>query len=601
MNQKPSLNFLSISKVLPRKYKTRLWRLSAGRIAANLLDLVGLAGVALLATSFGSMASGNERAPISVPVIGDILLTEIQAVFVALVIAAVFVLKSVFSIALNLKTSLTVAQLEADFSRSIANNFFGQSAIANRELSQNVAEFQNKVLYATAAIANFLNARISLIAEGSLLIAMVLVFTIVNPVATIAMLVYLVGVMWALSKVLTKKIRNNGRLAMQGSEESLQASRDLFGIRREAISTGVSGNWISKFSKGREQAAKSTAVIYTLNSLPRYVIETSLILGIFAFLAGIVVFSDLPSQAVTIGVFLAGGLRLVASLLPLQAAINSMNDGANRGQEAFNILVKLNGDASPNEIVVELASGPVAMELADLTFAYPGEPVLLSDVNLSAEPGKKTAIVGPSGAGKTTIFELGTGFLEPDSGKVLLGGFAPRDLIANHPGVVGIVPQRPHLATGTLAENVSLIDHGSTDLEKVAQCLERAGLSRLLSQDLSSLSIQISPDAGELSGGEIQRLGLARALYRDPKILFLDEATSALDAETEALITRVLDSLKSEMTIVLIAHRLSTVMNADKIIYLDKGKVIAQGTFRELQKSVPDFAKAVDLMDLGER
>ncbi|MGA1532510.1 MAG: ABC transporter ATP-binding protein, partial [Aquiluna sp.] len=91
-----------------------------------------------------------------------------------------------------------------------------------------------------------------------------------------------------------------------------------------------------------------------------------------------------------------------------------------------------------------------------------------------------------------------------------------------------------------------------------------------------------------------------RALYRDPKILFLDEATSALDAETESKISKVLDSLRSQMTVVLIAHRLSTVMNADKIIYLDNGEVVAQGTFAELKKQVPDFAKAVQLMDLGE-
>ncbi|MGA1033662.1 MAG: ATP-binding cassette domain-containing protein, partial [Aquiluna sp.] len=118
--------------------------------------------------------------------------------------------------------------------------------------------------------------------------------------------------------------------------------------------------------------------------------------------------------------------------------------------------------------------------------------------------------------------------------------------------------------------------------------------------DGQGLELEVTPDSGQLSGGEIQRLGLARALFRDPKILFLDEATSALDAETESKISKVLDSLRSQMTVVLIAHRLSTVMNADKIIYLDNGEVVAQGTFAELKKQVPDFAKAVQLMDLGE-
>jgi ABC-type multidrug transport system fused ATPase/permease subunit len=151
-----------------------------------------------------------------------------------------------------------------------------------------------------------------------------------------------------------------------------------------------------------------------------------------------------------------------------------------------------------------------------------------------------------------------------------------------------------------LVENVSLVDDSSSNRNKVEQSLNRAGLSKFTSQP-NWWELQIKPDSGQLSGGEIQRLGLARALYRDPKILFLDEATSALDAETEAEITKVLQELKNEMTVVLIAHRLSTVMGADKIIYLDSGHIVAEGTFQELKASVPDFARAVELMDLSDK
>jgi ATP-binding cassette, subfamily B, bacterial PglK len=154
--------------------------------------------------------------------------------------------------------------------------------------------------------------------------------------------------------------------------------------------------------------------------------------------------------------------------------------------------------------------------------------------------------------------------------------------------------------TGSLVENVSLVDDTSSDRSKVEQSLNRAGLSKFTSQP-NWWELQIKPDSGQLSGGEIQRLGLARALYRDPKILFLDEATSALDAETEAEITKVLQELKKEMTVVLIAHRLSTVMGADKIIYLDSGRIVAEGTFQELKASVPNFARAVELMDLSDK
>jgi ATP-binding cassette, subfamily B, bacterial PglK len=224
---------------------------------------------------------------------------------------------------------------------------------------------------------------------------------------------------------------------------------------------------------------------------------------------------------------------------------------------------------------------------------------VLDGISFSVEPLSKVAIVGPSGAGKSTFFDLATGFREPSRGSITVGGINPRDILFGAPGTFGIVTQRPHLVTGSILENVSLVEDSSTDQDKVKQALVRAGLGKFTELE-NWFELRIKPDSGQLSGGEIQRLGLARALYRDPKILFLDEATSALDAETEAEITSVLQSLKSEMTVILIAHRLSTVQHADKIIYLDKGKIVAEGTFAELKVKVPDFARAVQLMDLSE-
>jgi ABC-type multidrug transport system fused ATPase/permease subunit len=155
------------------------------------------------------------------------------------------------------------------------------------------------------------------------------------------------------------------------------------------------------------------------------------------------------------------------------------------------------------------------------------------------------------------------------------------------------------LVSGSVLENVSLLSDEETDPERVKEVLIRAGLKKLTtSPDWQTQEIR--PDSGQLSGGEIQRLSLARALYRNPKILFLDEATSALDAETELEITRVLDDLKKDMTVVLIAHRLSTVKLADKIIYLDKGQIVAEGTFKELKAQVKDFAKAIEIMGLED-
>ncbi len=601
MSKLNAMSLRSLGAVLPKPAARKIYLFAVARVLANLLDIIGLAGIALLATSFGAFASGGGSvAPLNLPIIGTWVITEIQAVFIALLIAATFVLKSGFSIWLNLRTSLFVASLEADLSRKLAADYFLGGSEGESGFGDSLSEFQNIATYSTAALSAFINARISMIAESSLLVAMVASFLLINPVATLAMFVYLSTVLFALSRVVTQRIKRNGQNQLQGSEIALQSSRDLFGIRREARSSGVSSFWIDTFTKGRAQWSSSSAVIYTLSSLPRYVIETSLILGIFAFLAGIVVFSDLPSQAVTIGVFMAGGLRLVASLLPLQAAINYMIDGANRGQPALERLKVI--ASRPTETTkdqIEVTHGkPLGLKLDGVTFGFSKDAPVIQDISFDIEPGTKVAIVGPSGAGKTTCFEIATGFRLPNSGKALIDGQDPRLLLEYGQGAIGIVPQRPHLISGSLAENVSLASSAQTDPEKAAECLTLAGLPAYANP--GALEMNVEPDAGQLSGGEIQRLGIARALYRDPGILFLDEATSALDAETEAQISKVLDSLRGKMTVVLIAHRLSTVMNSDKIIYLDKGRVIAEGTFSELQSKVPDFAKAVELMGIAK-
>ncbi len=596
------LTFRSIGKILEKPVRRKLLFLAIARIAANLLDLLGLAGIALLATAFGSLASGSAtRAPLNLPILGEWYINEYQAVFIAMGVALVFLMKSGFSIWLNLQTSLTVASLEGKHSRELAEAFFAPSSMRPDAPQESVAEFQNRVLYSTGAITSFLNARITFMAEASLLLAMVLMFLVINPIASVSMFLFMGGVLVILNRMINIRIIRNGQNQMRGYEASLQTSRDLFGVKREALSAGVSESWLERFTQSRYQAAQGGAVIYTLNSLPRYVVETSLILGIFAFIGGVVVFSDLPSQAVTIGVFLAGGLRLIASVLPLQAAFTQMKDGSNRGQLAFDALLNRQGSAQKVATELSLSSQDSTLKFENVTFRYPtGETDVLSGINFEVQPLTKVAIVGRSGAGKSTIFDLATGFLEPTSGSIKIGDYTPREVLFGAPGTFGIVTQRPHLVTGSIVENVSLVDDSASDRSKVEQSLNRAGLSKFTFQP-NWWEMQIKPDSGQLSGGEIQRLGLARALYRDPKILFLDEATSALDAETEAEITKVLQELKNEMTVVLIAHRLSTVMGADKIIYLDSGRIVAEGTFQELKASVPDFAKAVELMDLSDK
>ena len=464
-----------------------------------------------------------------------------------------------------------------------------------------VSDLQNISMSSTAGIKGFVNSRILFYSEGSLLLSLLLVFLVVNPLATLAITIFMGGVLYILNGLISSKLRRIGLEQIGGSQVTLETARDLHGIRREAHTAGVVDQWLARFSEGRSTVAKAQALIYTLNSLPRFVIETSLILGIFIFIGGVVVFSDIPSQSVTIGVFLAGGLRIMASVIPFQGAITGMRAGEATGQLAFAALTGLH-EKTENSIQNKSLNVPPTGRLVfrNVHFSYvKGSGSTLTDVSFEIEPNTRVAIVGPSGAGKSTIFELAMGFVVPDNGEVSIGKESSKSVLLNFPGYFSVVPQRPHLITGSVLENVSMLPANKTDSKRVKEVLRKVGLKNLTSLE-NWQGQQFRPDSGNFSGGEMQRLSLARALYRNPKMLFLDEATSALDAKTELEITELLDALKSEVTVVTIAHRLSTVKSADNILYVDSGKVVAQGTFRELRTQVPDFNYAVKLMNLDD-
>ena len=584
--------------VLPKKALGRLYWFAVIRTGVNLLDILGLGGVALLAVVFSAAFGASFPVQVDIPATGSVDIDEVGALFIALAIVLIFIAKSSVSIWLKLRTAMFVASIETDFSTLLARNYFSSSGKSSGEKENGLADFQNRATASTEGLALFINARLSFLSEAVLLISLLLVFLIVNPVATAATLLYLSTILWLLGYVVRGKIQKNGQRRMEGSMASLSVSRDLFATRREVRAAGALEYWIERFTNSRHKSASSAAATFTLTTIPRYVIETSLVAGIFAFLGSIVLLSDLSSQAVTIGVFMTGGLRLAALLIPLQASLNQMTDGAARGKSAFEDLRKLKNpdETSSHPEVSHLKGKPLGLEMRGVRFEFnPGE-LILNDVTFDVEPGQKVAIVGPSGAGKSTCFELATGILEPQSGQIRVGGICPKILLDKGHGILGIVPQRPHLVSGTLSENVSLASSDQTDNGQVASCLALAGLGNFSHAD--KLTMDVHPDSGQFSGGEIQRIGLARALYGEPGIIFLDEATSALDAQTEATVNHALDTLRGDTTIVLVAHRLSTVKTADKIIYLDKGRVIAQGSFADLQKLVPDFDKAVNLMNL---
>jgi ATP-binding cassette subfamily B protein/subfamily B ATP-binding cassette protein MsbA len=307
-----------------------------------------------------------------------------------------------------------------------------------------------------------------------------------------------------------------------------------------------------------------------------------------------------PGQALTVGdlvmflAYLAALLGPIAALAGSATALQNSLSGLDRVLDLLAEPVEM--PAAPDAINVnrETAEGRITMR--DVSFTYAGtESPVLHDVNLDVRPGEMIALVGPSGAGKTTLCNLVARFYDPTSGSVMLDGVDLRKItVESYRRLLGIVEQDTFLFDGTIADNIAYGRRGAT-MAEIEEAARLANAHDFITKLPGGYDAVIGERGVKLSGGQRQRLTIARAILADPKILILDEATSNLDTESERLIQGSLRTLMAGRTSFVIAHRLSTIAHADRILVLENGRIVEQGRHEELMSVSGRYRSMVDL------
>ena len=571
------------------------------------LDLVGvgLIGVigSLTISGVGAKQPGNRvQWLLDQLQLGDFEL-QTQATILALLAVSIMVIKTLLSMFFIRKILYFLSYRGAKLSSILVSRLLAQPLLTVQSRSNQETLFALTTGVGSITIG-VLATFVSLISDSSLLLVMAIGLFVIDPLLSATTFTLFASIAFLLYRVMQVKAKTLGEKNRQTNVDSNALILEVLSSYRELVVKNRRFHYSEKIGEQRHKLAGATAELSFMPNISKYVFEIAIIVGSLLISAIQFVTNDAARAVATLSIFFAASTRIAPAVLRVQQS--SLTIRANTGiagptLDLIDFLGVSEIDSNENTKLDFEHKGFVSVvELKNVSLTYPGKKEKAIDhLSLSIKPGEVVALVGPSGAGKTSIIDLMLGIMEPDEGSITINDLEPLDAISSWPGAIGYMPQDVIISNGTVRENVMLGYSPDEEFEaQVLSALKVAQLIDFVNELPDRLEQQMGDRGTRISGGQRQRLGIARAVFTAPKLLVLDEATSALDGETEANISDAIQKFGDGVTVIMIAHRLSTVLAADRVIYMDKGKVIAEGTFEEVRKSVPDFDRQANLMGL---
>jgi ABC-type multidrug transport system fused ATPase/permease subunit len=577
------------------------------QIFLGLLDLLGVAVIGLLgALSLNGVQSRppGDRVSAFLKFFG--LFDEsfqTQAAVLGVAASIILVMRTIISIVLTRKVLFFLSRRGALISSDLMKKLMSQPLLVIQQNTQ----YAN--LYAvTVGVSNvtlgIVGTAVVLVADISLLIIMAVGLFIVDPIMAMSTVLFFALVGFGLYKVMHQKAGLLGHKETELNIQSNEKISEVLSSYRESVVRNRRDYYAREIGELRFKLADTLAELSFMPNVSKYVIESSVVLGALAISAAQFVLQDAGRAVATLAIFLAAGARIAPAVLRVQQGSMQIRRSLGAASSTLDLIESLRDvpAVEPSSDVIDVLHTGFLPEiiLKNVSFTYrEATSPAVHDANLKISPGSLIAVVGPSGAGKTTLVDLILGVLEPDSGEVSISGMKASSISKTWPGSISYVPQDVIIANGTIRSNITLgFPEESGTTEMIMDAIQISQLESYLENLPEKENSKVGDRGAGMSGGQRQRLGIARALFTKPKLLVLDEATSALDGETEANVSAAIRALKGEVTVILIAHRLSTVREADQVIYLEDGKILATGTFEEVRTAVPNFDRQASLMGL---
>ncbi|MGO3236070.1 MAG: ABC transporter ATP-binding protein [Canibacter sp.] len=567
-------------------------------IFTSLLASLDIVALGLIASLITPIASGGDP---HLPLVGEV--SQSQLPWLILLICVLFVTKSLLAIFLHWRATRRFAKYELEvgnklFKSYTHSNWESRSQLSTAEITRIVdSSMANTNLGFILALSQLPNNLVTFL-------AMFVVLIFAEPMSALVAVVYLGLVSLLMLLVITKRAKQAGRVNREYAYKVATIMTEMVDALKEVTLRNKLNEVGEVVSGYRRVATRARANMSFLGIVPRYSLDAALIGG-FLIIGGIsFLFGGLSAALVSVAMFAATGFRMIPAMNNVQASFTNASANIVYARDIIRELKRAETDQAIqtiDRVEKEYPTSPKVLRLENLSYRYPGtDHDVLKNINLEIPFGSRVGIVGPSGAGKSTLVDIILGLSTPTAGQVAVDGTPIDQILKQWRSQVGYVPQRVTLFNASIAQNVALTWTDDYEEHRVVDALERAQLSELIVDRAGGLNERVGERGVSISGGQQQRLGIARALYSNPEVLVFDEATSALDTGTESRVTQAMDNLAGQVTFITIAHRLSTIKEYDMVCYFDHGELLGAGSFEELQKQVPDFAIQAGLAGLGD-
>ena len=594
-------------KLLSSRAQQTFITVAFSQIVIGFLDLFAILIIGIIGSLAVAGISGFKNPKMAAQVIDIIGISNFsfqkQIAILGCFSALFLITKTLVSMWITKKTLGFLSNQGRIISKNLLSNLLRQKNIklVMPEPQQSVFVFVRGISEISVGL---LGSILNLISDFSLLVILVIGLLILDPITAVFSLILFSSLAVALYVLLHKSARNLGseeaRLTIAASDFMI----DLTNIIEQIQIRDLQENYLEKFDHLQSAKTRNDADIAFLPLIGKYLLETGIVIGAILLCLVEFILKDSQQAIASLAIFLTAGTRIMPALLRLQQSSMKLRLTEALSKNAFELIDQIaDSDIdTTNESFIESVPLVInhSVRASGVGFRYSEQSTFaLNNIDFELNPGMMMSIVGPSGSGKSTLANLLVGSLTPTSGVILVQNETPSEISRRLPGTIGYVPQDIPIINGSLRENITLgLQQTPENESHLLQCILNAQLTKLLTDLPAGIDTDLRKEGISLSGGERQRLGIARALFSRPSLLILDEATSALDSETEYSISKAIQELRGKITIVMIAHRLSTVKSSDQIIYLENGTIVASGSFDELRKIVPSFDTQAGLMGL---